>query len=211
MANKKITDLTALTTPDSADLLIIDDVSATETKKITYANLTSVFATTGSNTYAGNQTINGFVSASLGFTGSFKGNLDGNASTATTASYADFALTSSLAQSANVLTITSYFTSLDGTANGVATSIGSIYIPSAITISTNSLAYIGGSTASETATLKLVPIDTATVSASWSRTNVLGSVALASPAALGVGWYDIILETGNGTQTGFARGLYITT
>lgn len=271
MANKKITDLTALTTPDGADLLIIDDVSVTETKKITFANLTSVFATTGSNTYAGNQTVNGFVSASLGFTGSFKGNLDGNASTAntaltasyvlnavsasfatnaltasyvlnavsssfastaltasyvlnavsssfaTTASYADFALTasyaltSSLAQSANVLTITSYFTSLNGIANGVATSIGSIYIPAAITISTNSLAYIGGSTASETAILKMVPINTATVSASWSRTNVLGSVALASPVALGVGWYDIILETGSGTQTGFARGLYITT
>ena len=33
MANKKITELPALTTPDSADLLIIDDVSAVETKE----------------------------------------------------------------------------------------------------------------------------------------------------------------------------------
>lgn len=232
MANKKITDLTALTTPDPADLLIIDDVSAVETKKITFANLTSTFATTGSNTFIGNEVVTGSVSATLGFTGSLKGNVDGNASTATTASYvlnavsssfattasyasfaltASYALTSSLAQSANVLTITSYFTSLNGIANGVATSIGSIYIPAAITISTDSLAYIGGSTASETAILKLVPINTATVSASWTRTNILGSVALASPVALGVGWYDIILETGTGTQTGFARGLYIRT
>ena len=40
MANKKITDLTALTTPASTDVLAIVDVAGAETKKITVANLT---------------------------------------------------------------------------------------------------------------------------------------------------------------------------
>ena len=42
MANKKITELTALTSPASDDVLAIVDVSGTaETKKITVANLTA--------------------------------------------------------------------------------------------------------------------------------------------------------------------------
>ena len=46
MANEKITELTALTTPDAADLLaIVDDPSGTPvTKKITVANLLSLAA-----------------------------------------------------------------------------------------------------------------------------------------------------------------------
>lgn len=39
MANVRITDLVALTVPDAADLFVIDDVSAPETKKITWANI----------------------------------------------------------------------------------------------------------------------------------------------------------------------------
>jgi hypothetical protein len=39
MANKKITELTALTTPDNADLFAIVDISLPETKKITFADL----------------------------------------------------------------------------------------------------------------------------------------------------------------------------
>jgi hypothetical protein len=39
MANKKITELTALTTPASTDVLAIVDVAGAETKKITVANL----------------------------------------------------------------------------------------------------------------------------------------------------------------------------
>jgi hypothetical protein len=39
MATKKITELNALTSADDADVLIIDDVSESETKKITAANL----------------------------------------------------------------------------------------------------------------------------------------------------------------------------
>ena len=47
MANKKITELTALTTAASDDVLAIVDVSGTaETKKITYDNLTSKLGTT---------------------------------------------------------------------------------------------------------------------------------------------------------------------
>ena len=41
MANKKITELTALTTPASTDVLAIVDVAGAETKKITVANLTA--------------------------------------------------------------------------------------------------------------------------------------------------------------------------
>ena len=41
MANKKITELTALTTPAATDVLAIVDVAGAETKKITVANLTS--------------------------------------------------------------------------------------------------------------------------------------------------------------------------
>lgn len=39
MPNKKISQLTSLTTPDSADLFAIVDTSAVTTKKITFANL----------------------------------------------------------------------------------------------------------------------------------------------------------------------------
>ena len=47
MANKKITELTALTVAASDDVLAIVDVSGTaETKKITYDNLTSKLGTT---------------------------------------------------------------------------------------------------------------------------------------------------------------------
>ena len=41
MANSKISELTELTSADSADVLAIVDASASETKKISFANLTS--------------------------------------------------------------------------------------------------------------------------------------------------------------------------
>lgn len=203
MANKKINELTALTTPDNADLLVIDDVSATQTKKITFQNLAQAISgspggSSGQVQYnnagvfggVSNLTWNG---SSLFATGSFKGNLEGNASTA------------------SALSTTTFFISLNGRADGVSTNVGSAYISNTITISTNSLAYIGGSTASETAILKLVPIGSATASATWTRTNLLGSAALSSPVSLAAGWYDVVLETGSVVQTGFARGLYLTT
>jgi hypothetical protein len=46
--DKKISELTALTTPDNADVLAIVDTDATETKKITWANIkTAILAVYG--------------------------------------------------------------------------------------------------------------------------------------------------------------------
>jgi hypothetical protein len=78
MANSKITDLTALTTPAAGDLIPIVDVSDTThgasgtTKKITYANLTP-FAPTASPTFTGtvvlptDTTIGDVSSTELGY------------------------------------------------------------------------------------------------------------------------------------------------
>lgn len=44
MANKKINQLNSLTIADNTDLLVIDDVSATETKKITVGDLGNSFS-----------------------------------------------------------------------------------------------------------------------------------------------------------------------
>tara|TARA_B110000285_G_scaffold125631_1_gene141667 strand:+ start:476 stop:1072 length:597 start_codon:yes stop_codon:yes gene_type:complete len=41
MANKKISELNSITTPDDNDVVVIVDTSATETKKITYSNFKS--------------------------------------------------------------------------------------------------------------------------------------------------------------------------
>ena len=99
---------------------------------------------------------------------------------------------------------------LNGSAPGVSTNIGGIYIPASTTVTTKSLAYIGGSTVSEVAVLKMVPINSVTVSASWVVTGTLTSVSLSNPVTLGPGWYDLTLETGTVSQTAFGRGLYLT-
>ena len=146
-------------------------------------------------------------------TGTFKGDLNGTASLATsalTASYVLNAITSSYAITAASLTAQVFNVALNGTANGITTNIGGIYIPATTLLTTKSLAYIGGSQASETATLHLVPINTLIVSASWSRTNVLGSAALTGSVSIGPGWYDIVLSAGSVSETTFARGLYLT-
>jgi hypothetical protein len=63
MANSKISDLSALTTPATGDLLPIVDISDTSqgasgsTKKITYANLTTEFAPKASPTFTGTVTV----------------------------------------------------------------------------------------------------------------------------------------------------------
>ena len=69
MTTKKISQLTELTTAENSDVLVINDVSANQTKKIAVSNL--------------------FNGTTLVVTGSFKGNLDGNAATATNAGNAD--------------------------------------------------------------------------------------------------------------------------
>ena len=149
----------------------------------------------------------------LNATGSFLGNLNGTASYATnaaTASYVLNAVTASYATVAVSLTISVFNVALNGSANGVSTNIGGIYIPASTTVTTKSLAYIGGSTVSEVAVLKLVPINSVTVSASWVVTGTLTSVSLSNPVTLGPGWYDLTLETGTVSQTAFGRGLYLT-
>jgi hypothetical protein len=154
--------------------------------------------------------------ATLNATGSFKGNLDGTASYATnagnalTASFVQQAVSASFATVAVSLTSKVFNVALNGTANGVATNIGALYIPASTTVTTKSLAYIGGSIVSEVAVLKMVPINSVTVSASWVVTGTLTSVSLSSPATLGPGWYDLTLETGTVSQTAFGRGLYLT-
>jgi len=326
MANKKINQLTELSIPDNNDLLIVDDVSAGETKKITFQNLSerittslsqsitaSLAAETTNRTNAINSAISGLASityvnsalsgtnatgtspggssgqiqynnsgsfggvtnltwngAILNATGSFKGNLDGTASyatnagnaltasfvqqavsasfatsaltasyvlnavsssfatnaltasyvfqavsasyatTALTASYVQQAVSASYATVAVSLTTNVFNVALNGTANGVATNIGAIYIPASTTVTTKSLAYIGGFTASDNAVLKMIPINSVTVSASWAVTGTLKSVSLTNPTTLGPGWYDLILETGTTSQTAFGRGLYLT-
>ena len=99
---------------------------------------------------------------------------------------------------------------LNGSAPGVSTNIGGIYIPASTTVTTKSLAYIGGSTVSEVAVLKMVPINSLILSASWVVTGTLTSVPLSSPVTLGPGWYDLTLEAGTVSQTAFGRGLYLT-
>jgi hypothetical protein len=69
MTTKKISELVELTTAENSDVLLINDVSANQTKKIAVSNL--------------------FNGTTLVVTGSFKGNLDGNAATATNAGNAD--------------------------------------------------------------------------------------------------------------------------
>jgi hypothetical protein len=272
MANKKINQLTELSIPDNNDLLIVDDVSAGETKKITFQNLSesittslsqsitaSLAAETTNRTNAISSAISGLASityvnsalsganvtgtspggssgqiqynnggsfggvtnltwngVTLNATGSFKGNLDGTASYATnagnalTASFIQQAVSASYATVAVSLTAKVFNVALNGTANGVATNIGALYIPALTTVTTKSLVYIGGSTVSEVAVLKMVPINSVTLSASWVVTGTLTSVSLSSPATLGSGWYDLILETGTASQTAFGRGLYLT-
>jgi len=149
----------------------------------------------------------------LNATGSFLGNLNGTASYATnaaTASYVQNAVSASYATVAVSLITTVFNVALNGSANGVSTNIGGIYIPASTTVTTKSLAYIGGSTVSEVAVLKMVPINSVTVSASWVVTGTLTSVSLSNPVTLGPGWYDLTLETGTVSQTAFGRGLYLT-
>ncbi len=78
MADKKVSALTALTTPDQVDLvLVIDDplgtpVSKKLTLKVLFANIPSNTSIEGTLTVASNTTINGsnnVVSANANFTG----------------------------------------------------------------------------------------------------------------------------------------------
>jgi hypothetical protein len=146
------------------------------------------------------------ITATTGFSGSLTRLTDG-----TSYIIAGSGISVSSASNGAITIAASVFNvALNGSAPGVSTNIGGIYIPASTTVTTKSLAYIGGSTVSEVAVLKMVPINSVTVSASWVVTGTLTSVSLSSPATLGPGWYDLTLETGTVSQTAFGRGLYLT-
>lgn len=100
----------------------------------------------------------------------------------------------------------------DGVApEGISTLISSFYVPESITLSAGpegSLALIGGEDISSTVVLSLLPVESNTPSATWTRTGVLGSATLDAVATLATGWYDIVLS-GSGNKTAFARGIYL--
>lgn len=98
---------------------------------------------------------------------------------------------------------------LNGTATlSTAATVGSVYIPQAKTLTSSSLAFIGGSVISDTSVLTLVPAGGGPAAATWSRTGLLGNQGLTGGGSITTGWYDIILTPG-ASGTAFARGLYL--
>lgn len=100
---------------------------------------------------------------------------------------------------------------LDGTATGgAATIIGTLYVPAARTLTAASVAYLGGSLVTDTATLTLVPAGGGSPVATWTHTGTLGNEALTSGGTIAAaGWYDLTLQETAGSGTAFARGLYL--
>ena len=102
---------------------------------------------------------------------------------------------------------------LDATATGgAATVIGTLYFPQPRTLTSASVAFIGGSNAAtDTATLTLNPAGGGAAVATWTRSDTLGNQSLSSGGViLSAGWYDLTLqETASGSGVAFARGLYL--
>ena len=96
-------------------------------------------------------------------------------------------------------------------ASGSPTVVGTVYIPSARTISASSRARLGISGAGDTVTLQLQNVTSLAFEATFTATPLSGfaDVTLTSGGSItGSGWYDIVLSISAGT--GFARGLYLT-
>lgn len=112
---------------------------------------------------------------------------------------------------AQVTTFVSQNGAREITLNGLDTTgstvIGSVYIPIETTLTSASVAYIGGLLDTATVHLSLMASD-GTASATWSRTGTLGNQVIDSVATLTAGWYDIVLSGVSGA-TVFARGLYL--
>lgn len=112
---------------------------------------------------------------------------------------------------AQVTTFVSQNGAREITLNGLDTTgstvIGSVYIPIETTLTSASVAYIGGLLDTATVHLSLTASD-GTASATWSRTGTLGNQVIDSVATLTAGWYDIVLSGVSGA-TVFARGLYL--
>jgi len=101
--------------------------------------------------------------------------------------------------------------SLDGTsASTVATNVGGVYIPNAITLGVNSQARLGTSGTAQTVTLQLLDATTSVVVATFSASITgFASVAVTGTPTLSAGWYAIVL-TADAKAQAFARGLYLT-
>jgi hypothetical protein len=99
--------------------------------------------------------------------------------------------------------------------NGTATSsnaavVGSVYFPQARTLTSSSLAFIGGFGAADITSLTLVPSGGGSAVATWTRTGTLGNQSLTVGGSISAaGWYDLILTPG-ASGTAFAQGLYLT-
>lgn len=98
---------------------------------------------------------------------------------------------------------------LQAVATDGATVVGGVYFPQSVTLTTGSLAYIGGANTNDTVTLKLTPIGGGNPSATWTRVGQLANVALSQASQIAAGWYDLVLAGANSSTTAFARGLYL--
>jgi len=101
---------------------------------------------------------------------------------------------------------------LDATATGgAATTIGSVYFPSAVTLNAvSTLAFFGGSLVTDTSVLTIVPSGGGAAQVTFTRTGTIGSQTItAGGAILAAGWYDLILQGTAGSGVAFARGLYL--
>ena len=101
---------------------------------------------------------------------------------------------------------------LNATATGgAATTIGSVYFPSAVTLNAAStLAFLGGSLGGDTSVLTIVPSGGGAAQVTFTRTGTIGSQTYtAGGAILAAGWYDLILQGTAGSGVAFARGLYL--
>jgi hypothetical protein len=98
----------------------------------------------------------------------------------------------------------------DSATEGSPLVIGTIYIPSARTLSVGSTAFLGGSLVGDVSRLQLVPEGGGSAIAAWQKTGTLGSQALTSGGTISAaGWYDLVLQGTSGSGVAFCKGLYL--
>lgn len=120
----------------------------------------------------------------------------------------------SITPGAGSITISAGSTAQNIVLNATATNatpafVGTVYFAAAATLAGSSVAYIGGSLASDSTTLTLAPAGGGSPVATWTRSGTLGNQALTSGGTISIaGWYDIILTPG-ASGTAFARGIYL--
>lgn len=107
--------------------------------------------------------------------------------------------------------LTRQMLSLNGAATGGTVAyIGGVYLPTGITLTAASQAYIGGSAIGDSTTLSLVAIGGGPALATWTISGTLGVATVAGPpVVIPAGWYDLTLQGTAGSGAAFARGLYL--